>query len=231
MEEILRDFKFNSIGEFLEVLFYNPTQVAEKEDPHGVTHGLAVARFLQGKTKIKMSDIITLIYSHKHSAPSPRSTQYHEHHTPFLPSVSHAEILHARPSLFTWATNLVTNHVHHEIYKLTIKGNDVHLCASMNGRCPEDGTNLVTWEVLGKFSIVLLCEKYRTCRPVSWYLTESMVVSHKGGFAIVKKRWPHPIVSISSWVNALLYLHLHFRFKLGPLAPSHFYATAMRMEI
>jgi hypothetical protein len=152
MEEILGDFVFDSIGEFLQILFYNPTRVIGKEDPRGVAHGLAVARFLQGKTKIKMSDIIILIYSHKHSAPSWRSTQYHERHAPFSPSVSPAEIFHARPSLFTWATNLVANHVHREIYELAAKEDDNHLRASTNGRRP-DSVNLVTWETLG--SLVL----------------------------------------------------------------------------
>ena len=103
---------FESLGDFLKILFYNPTCVDGQDDPHGVTHGLAVTRFLQGKTRTKMSEIIGLIYSRKHSAPSPRSTQYHERHASFSPSISPAAINHARPSLFTWATNLVGNHVH-----------------------------------------------------------------------------------------------------------------------
>jgi hypothetical protein len=127
MEEFLGNSGFDSIGNFLEILFYNPTCVDGKADPCGVTHGLAVARFLQGKTKTKMSEISGLVYSHKHSAPSPRSTQYHERHASFSPSISPAAINHARPSLFTWATNLVGNHVHQEIRKLTMKDDDTHI--------------------------------------------------------------------------------------------------------
>ena len=74
--------------------------------------------------------------------------------------LSHAEILHAHPSLFTWATNLIANHIHH---KRTIKGNDIHLCASTNGR----HANIVIWEVLGMFSIALLSDKYMTHASVS----------------------------------------------------------------
>ncbi|KAF8218979.1 hypothetical protein L208DRAFT_1000864, partial [Tricholoma matsutake] len=54
--------------------------------------------------------------------------------------------------------------------------------------------NLVTWEVLGKFNIASLCEKYRThapvsrqwhrSLPVSWYLTESMAGPCKNGLVI-----------------------------------------------
>ncbi|KAF8809191.1 hypothetical protein BYT27DRAFT_7284261 [Phlegmacium glaucopus] len=160
MEKILGDWGFDSIGDFSEIMFYNPVG---KEDPRSVAHGLAVARFLQGKTKTKMSDIILLIYSHKHSAPSPKSTWYHERHAPFSPSVSPAEIHHARPSLFTWATNLVAKHAHHEIYKLTVKDNNTHL-----------------------LSIASLCEKYRTRAPVSWYLTESMAGLCKNGVFIIQ---------------------------------------------
>ena len=56
-----------------------------------------------------MSEIITLIYKHKHSAPSPDSPRASERHAPFSPSVSPADIFYARPSLFTWATNRTLN--------------------------------------------------------------------------------------------------------------------------
>ncbi|EDR05164.1 uncharacterized protein LACBIDRAFT_303571 [Laccaria bicolor S238N-H82] len=40
-----------------------------------------------------MSDIIVLIYTHKHSAPSPSSPLYSERHALFSPSVSPALLL------------------------------------------------------------------------------------------------------------------------------------------
>jgi len=83
MEEIIGDSGFDTIGKFLQILFYNPIHISGKDDPCGTTHGLAVAQFLHGKTKVKMSKIIDLIYSHKHSAPLSRLTHYHEHHAPF----------------------------------------------------------------------------------------------------------------------------------------------------
>jgi len=63
----------------------------------------------------------------------------------------------------------------------------------MNGRRP-DHFKLVTWQTLGKFNISALCEKYKVHAPVSWYITESIAASCKGGFFILKKRRPHPIV-------------------------------------
>ncbi|PPQ87647.1 hypothetical protein CVT25_011485 [Psilocybe cyanescens] len=205
MEEVIRDFPFDSVGEFLQILFYNPTRVSGKEDPRGLAHGLAVAQFLQGMTKVKMSDIVSLIYSHKHSAPSPKSAHYHERHAPFSPSILPDDIHYARPSLFTWATNLVASQVNREIYQLSVKDNDVHLRALTNGRRPADSVNVVTWEALGKFSIAGLIEKYKERAPVSWHLTECMAASQKNGVMIVKKRCPHPIVqagAISSFVLA-----------------------------
>jgi len=133
METFLKDSGFDSVGEFLAILFYNPSHLSGESDPQGSCHAKAVSRFLQGRNKIKMSDIISLIYKHKHSAPSPASPLYSERHASFSPSVMASEIFHARPSLFTWAINLVINHVHREIYDLTSKDDDVHLRASTNG--------------------------------------------------------------------------------------------------
>ena len=132
MEEIIGDSGFDSVGEFLQILFCNPIHISGKDNPRVTTHGLAITRFLQGKPNIKMSEIIELIYSHKHSAPSSRSTHDHEHHTPFSPSISPSDIQHALLCLFTWATNLIREHVYQEIYKLTGKTEDSHLCASTN---------------------------------------------------------------------------------------------------
>jgi len=171
MEVLLKDSGFNSVGEILGVLFYNPTHISGESDPWDSFHAKAMSRFLQGCNRIKMSDIIVLIYGHKHSAPSPSSPLYSEHHSPFSPSVSPAEIFHTCPSLFSWETNLVATHIHQEIHQLSctnVPGGENHLCASMNGCCL-DHFKLVTWQALGKLNISALCEKYKVHTPVSWY--------------------------------------------------------------
>ena len=127
MEQLLKDSGFDSVGEFLKILFYNPSRVSGQPDPRGIFHAKSVAQFLQGRNKVKMSEIITLVYKHKHSAPLPDSPHASERHAPFSPSVSPADIFYACPSLFTWATNLVANHVHREIYDLAAKDNSIHL--------------------------------------------------------------------------------------------------------
>ncbi|EDR01138.1 uncharacterized protein LACBIDRAFT_312459 [Laccaria bicolor S238N-H82] len=158
-----------------------------------------------------MSDIIVLVYGHKHSAPSPSSPLYSERHALFSPSVSPAEIFHARPSLFSWATNLVATHVHREIDQLSrtnVPGGENHLRASTNGRRP-DHFKLVTWQALGEFNISALCEKYKVRAPVSWYMTEPMAASRKGGVFIVKKRRPHPIVQVGA-ISSFILSRNHF---------------------
>ncbi|KAF8969042.1 hypothetical protein BDZ97DRAFT_1902760 [Flammula alnicola] len=225
MEVLLKDSGFDSVGEFLKILFYNPSRISGESDPRGafnvgttgVFHAKAVSQFLQGQNKIKMSDIIVLIYRHKHSAPSPASPLYSERHAPFSPSVSPVEIFHACPSLFSWATNLVATHVHEEIYQLSrtnIPDSETHLRASTNGRRP-DHVKLVTWQALGKFSISALCEKYRACAPVSWHITESMAASPKNGVFIAQKRCPHPIVQVGAISSFILSRN---RFANGDLA-------------
>jgi hypothetical protein len=155
-----------------------------------VTHGLAVTRFLQGKTKIKMSEIVDLIYSHKHSAPSLRSTQYHERHASFSPSISPVAINHAHPSLFTRATtDLVGNHVHQEIHKLTMKDDDTQLRASTNGRAQRIALDWLLGRLWGNLALLDFVRSTRRA-PVSWYLTESMAASHKNGAVITKRRRP-----------------------------------------
>ncbi|KDR66902.1 hypothetical protein GALMADRAFT_80370 [Galerina marginata CBS 339.88] len=203
MEAFLKDSGFDSVGEFLKILFYNHSRVTGEPDPRGSCHVKAVSRFLQGRNKIKMADIIPLLYGHKHSAPSPSSPRYSERHAPFSSSVPPTEIFYARPCLFTWATNLVAAYIHREIYELGDKDESVHLRASTNGRQP-DRVNLITWEALGKFSIAGLCEKYKDRAPVSWHLTESMAASRKNGTVILKKRRPHPIIQVGAISSFIL---------------------------
>ncbi|KIJ93159.1 hypothetical protein K443DRAFT_13069 [Laccaria amethystina LaAM-08-1] len=127
MEQLLKNSGFDSLGKFLKILFYNPSRVSGQPDPRGVCHTKSVARFLQGRNKVKISDIITLVYKHKHSTPSLSSPHASERHAPFSPSVSPADFFYAHPSLFMWATNLVANHIQREIYKLAAKDDNVHL--------------------------------------------------------------------------------------------------------
>jgi hypothetical protein len=98
MEEILGDSGFDSIGEFLQILFYNPTRGAGKEDPRGVAHGLAVARFFQGKTKIKMSLLLFTLTGTMHrlqDLPNPTSAMHLSRHLSLSPKSSTRLLLYS----------------------------------------------------------------------------------------------------------------------------------------
>jgi hypothetical protein len=56
MDEFLQNYVFDSIRDFLSILFYNRPH--GESDPHGPTHAVAVAHFLRGRTNIKMSEIL-----------------------------------------------------------------------------------------------------------------------------------------------------------------------------
>jgi len=195
MEAFLKDSGFDSVGEFLKILFYNHSRLSGDPPSRLLSHK---GCFSFSRNKIKMSDIIPLVYRHKHSAPSPNSPHYSERHAAFSPSIPPEDIFHARPALFSWATNLIATHTHEEINKLSctnVSDSENHLQASMNGH-RQDHAKLVTWEALGKLSISALCEKYKTCAPVSWHLMESMAAHRKNGKFVTKKRRPHLIVRV-----------------------------------
>jgi hypothetical protein len=51
MEVLLKDSGFDSVGEFLEILFYNPSCITGEPDLRGSFHVKAVSRFLQGRNE------------------------------------------------------------------------------------------------------------------------------------------------------------------------------------
>lgn len=55
MEMLLsRNSGFEAVGEILEALLYNSSQIAGKPDPRGSFQAKAVSRFLQGRNKVEM---------------------------------------------------------------------------------------------------------------------------------------------------------------------------------
>jgi len=93
-----------------------------------------------------------------------------------------------------------------------------------------DSVNLVTWETLGKFSIAALVEKYKSCAPVAWHLTECMAASCKNGVVVVKKQQSHLIVCILMESNISTSFTFSCRFKWVLSAPSYLHATTLQPE-
>ncbi|KAJ7488648.1 hypothetical protein B0H11DRAFT_2012455 [Mycena galericulata] len=61
MEDVLANYGFDGLGEFLETLFYIHSPGPDT-DPRKV-----VTSFLQGSSNVKMADILSLIHNHPQS--------------------------------------------------------------------------------------------------------------------------------------------------------------------
>lgn len=215
---------FNSLGNFLKTLFHNRTRGSI--DPRSPRHQSMVTAFLEGESSVKMGDIIDLIYHHHQSQPRLHSKHAEERELAFSPISSPSTIKHARPSLSTWAVQLIGNTVYREVGKLTKDDptdpeDRTQLRASTNGRAKN--VRVITWEDLGKFSIATLAEKYKKRAPLVWYLTESMAGTRKNGIIVVRERRPHTTVSSIVYkqcqdLKLTMSYHCTIRWWLDPLA-------------
>jgi hypothetical protein len=203
MEKLLKKLKsmgFTSLGQFLSVLFYNHKRWAGKPDPRGKTHAKVVGKFLRGRSKIKMSQVIDLIYKHPKATPT---VQDPERDLAFDPGCNQEAVLHAQTCLSIWATRLVGDKLYSSIGALsrrdTENPNDrIGLCAKTNGRNPNART--ITWDDLANFRIANLLDKYKSRRGrLVWYITECMAGPRKKGVVVQRVRRPHSMVSVSEY--------------------------------
>ncbi|KAJ7876307.1 hypothetical protein B0H14DRAFT_3130444, partial [Mycena olivaceomarginata] len=203
MDHALTTYGFDSLGEFLSVLFH-PRKRGEK-DLRTRSHRHTVAAFLKGRSKITMADIIPLIFNHPRSRPKKRDTD--QHSASFSPSKPLSEIRYARPCLSAWATRLVGDRIYYQVGKLARKSRTDtrsrrHLRATTNKRT--NSKDVIEWEDVA-FSVEELAALYRQEDEFLWYLTECFAASRKGGKVIVKKIRPHPIIqvgAISSFITS-----------------------------
>ncbi|KAJ7310769.1 hypothetical protein DFH08DRAFT_1046027 [Mycena albidolilacea] len=203
MDQVLTTYGFDSLGEFLSVLFH-PRKRGEK-DLRTRSHKHTVAAFLKGRSKITMADIIPLIFNHPRSRPKKRDAD--QHSASFSPSKPLSEIRYARPCLSAWATRLVGDRIYYQVGKLARKSrtdtrNRRHLRATTNKRT--NSKDVIEWEDVA-FSVEELAALYRQEDEFLWYLTECFAASRKGGKVIVKKIRPHPIIqvgAISSFITS-----------------------------
>ncbi|KII90232.1 hypothetical protein PLICRDRAFT_108509 [Plicaturopsis crispa FD-325 SS-3] len=200
--QVIAELEDFAVGDFLQLFFYN--RVPGVPDPRSKVHATMVTAFLEGRSNVKMGHVIDLIYKHPQSQPKRESP---ERLSAFSPSINPTTIYHARPSLSSWALQLVSNAASREIRMLS--RNDpqdptdrTQLRASTNGRRKTD-VNVVTWDDLGKFSIPKLIERMSRRAPLSWALTEAMAAPRKKGVVVVRKHRPHPTIQIAA-LNAFV---------------------------
>ncbi|KAJ7336921.1 hypothetical protein DFH08DRAFT_915944 [Mycena albidolilacea] len=189
MDEFLQNYAFDSIGDFLSILFYNRPH--GESDPRGPTHAVAVAHFLRGRTDIKVSKILPLIHHHRCSYPAKDSSRLLEREMMFSTTREASTIHHTRPFLSTWAAKLVATEARKQIGRATHDDPEnpdarVQLRASTNGR-RKAALHVVTWDDFKNFSVQRLAETFQ-------YMSAPM---EKGAF-IVRKRRPYPMIQVAA---------------------------------
>ncbi|KAK6996216.1 hypothetical protein R3P38DRAFT_3329591 [Favolaschia claudopus] len=206
MDKLLREYEFATVGEFLSILFYNPAR--GEPDPRGSKHSRVVARFLRGRTKIGMADILPLIYSHKASFPAAKSADSHEQNMMFSTADSPDKINHARPFLSTWATRLVAFEGRKQIGRATRDNpadpeRHAQLRAHTNGRNTK--AHVVTWkELLSNFKLSSLAAQYSVRLPLVWFCTEIWTAPMNSGVVAIRKRRPHPFIQVGAIASFIL---------------------------
>ncbi|KAJ7859848.1 hypothetical protein B0H14DRAFT_3628484 [Mycena olivaceomarginata] len=200
MDEFLQNYPFDSIGDFLSVLFYNRPH--GESDPRGITHAIAVAQFLRGRTDIKMSEILPLIYHHRCSYPAKDSSRLPEREMMFCTTREAGTIHHARPFISTWAAKLVAAEARKQIGCATRDDPEdpdarVQLRASTNGR-GKAAVHVVTWDDFKNFSIQRLAEMFRLKLSLPMFLSQYMSAPKEKGAFIVRKRRPYPMIQVAA---------------------------------
>ncbi|KAJ7162019.1 hypothetical protein C8R46DRAFT_1282301 [Mycena filopes] len=205
MEELLQNWAFDSVGNFLATLFYNKPR--EEPDPRGTTHAHTIAHFLRGRDKIKMSTILPLIYHHKASYPTKKSANRHEKQQMFATSGPADQSNHARPFMSTWAVRLVAAEARKQVGRATRddpERPDEHarFQAQSNKRT---NAETVTWPMLlANFNLTKIHTKYSIRLPLAIFLTESMAAPSSKGKFFVRKRRPHPMIQVGAIASFII---------------------------
>ncbi|KAJ6478884.1 hypothetical protein C8R45DRAFT_1076622 [Mycena sanguinolenta] len=211
IDDILHTYGFSNLGEFLQVLFR--PRVRGHKDPRTPRHRHVVAAFLQGRTSVKITDIIDLLYNHNKSRPK---KTHPDHLTAFSTEQPLNEILCARPCLSSWAMRLVGDHAYFRVGKLAQKKRGGrsrrHLRAHTHGRT--ETTEVIEWEDT-EFTIEDLATQYKEEDLFLWYLTECCTASRKKGKVIAKKHRPHPIIQVGTISSFILSRNQYASGELG----------------
>ncbi|KAF8139550.1 hypothetical protein K438DRAFT_1920852 [Mycena galopus ATCC 62051] len=205
VEQLLENSAFDSIGDLLAILFYNRPH--GESDPRGFTHATSVAHFLRGRTAIKMSDVLPLMYSHRCSFPAKDSPHLHERKSMFSTTDEAADIRHARPFMSTWATRLVAFEARKQVGRATVDDPEdpkfrVQLRAGSNGR-GNSAAHVVTWRDFRNFSIDALAKRFWLKLSLPMFLTKYMSAPKVKGVFIERRRRPYPmiqVVALSSFI-------------------------------
>ncbi|KAJ7130913.1 hypothetical protein C8R46DRAFT_1235915 [Mycena filopes] len=190
--------EFDSLGHFLEVMFYN--RISGVFDPRTPRHVRAVTAFLGGESNVTMATLINLLYNHPQSRPSRDSPDFSLHFAP--PDISSPrDINAARPALSTWALQIVGPELRRQTWDLTQNdptdpADTTQLRASTNGRAKS--IRLATWDAFDRVSIPRIASTYKRRARGLWYVTECCGAPTMNGATVLRKRRPHNAVQVGA---------------------------------
>ncbi|KAK6992363.1 hypothetical protein R3P38DRAFT_2740578, partial [Favolaschia claudopus] len=232
MEELLKEWPFDTVGDFLQILFYNPTR--SEPDLRGTTHASAVSQFLRGRTSVRMCDILPLMYYHRASYPSSQAVNSHEQDLRFSTSIEPERILHARPFISTWAVRLVAAEARKQVGRMANKSSDEdehqnQLRASTNGRRE---TKVVTWnDLLANFNMNRIHELFGLRMPLPIFLTEAMAAPKSNGVYFVRKRRPHPMIQVGALASFIISRNRYANAPLAMVFGVFFFACKVHIDV
>ncbi|KAE9403800.1 hypothetical protein BT96DRAFT_777099, partial [Gymnopus androsaceus JB14] len=203
MDVILNELGYSSVADFF--LSYIQQIPCGSSQSFSNQHRNSVWAFLQGRTKVKLVEIVEQMYCHQYSYPSYKSSQFHEQDLAFSLGSIPASIHYARCLISSWATQLVGNCAQ-------------RLVASANERMRAKGMKTVTKEDMMLFQIADCACLFKTHSPLVWYLTECMAAPMKKGILIEQKRRNPSIIQVAAissfilsrnqYVNGYMAMHM-----------------------
>ncbi|THU92487.1 hypothetical protein K435DRAFT_862398 [Dendrothele bispora CBS 962.96] len=190
LDHLLKSWEFDSLGEFLALLFYNHRQ-RDGPDPRGASHTQAVS----------------------HANPKYDSEKKAERELALHPSASlpPKNFFYAGPCLFTWAVHTVARQCNRQMLSLTKHDSKdptdaLSLRASSNGRSKDSRT--ISWNDISSFSFDTLEGRYKSKAAVAYFILKSLC-AHKDkatGEPIVRIHRPFKpalLSAMSSFVTCL----------------------------
>ena len=198
--KLIRSFNW-TLGDMLYFTFGMTESNGQTFNP-SPTHYHMVSRFLQGQTRITVSQILQIWLSSKYGLPV---ESHEERLMAYSIHITYLDIKHARPALTSFAAQIVMQKLDQEGHKIIKKEGGLHTFTPQ--RHKDQDTSLQHNLGPQTFSeISLLFEKKM---PLSWKMLMSLAVSD--GQVGSRKRRPPEVVSLNS---KDYFQHFHLKIRL-----------------
>ena len=200
VEELIKLIQsFNwTLGDMLHFTFGITDSNGQAFDP-SPTHYHMVSRFLQGRTKFTVGQILQTWLSSKYGLPA---KSHPEHFMAYSVHISYLDIKHARPALTSFAAQIVMRKLDQEGRKIVKKESGLHTFTSRRNK---DGPDISSesQQNLGPQIFSEISSLFEKEMPLAWNLLMNLAVSDIQ--ASSRKRRPPEIVSLKSLYSMLIH--------------------------